>query len=376
MKATLKILLVFLLVGLGFGCGSSSSDTTNTTDAPTNTTKTTDEQANSLDATLNADSSKDPDASSDNDEAANTPMASGSNESNAMGGQLDRLELRLEEHVDHSEGRLQERLDNVEDQLQEQLFSIEDQLHKLKNQPNQLIFVLILLAALIVGCFVSFCLFRRIRGSERRNVKPKTSNSSEPDPSENNTDSFSEDTSSKEQGQNSDDSHEEDAAEMDNSERLRKALRLLSDGLGPTCKDIWETHYDKGWLQTVNGKLRQPSRQPSINDPAWLLQSIIATWDEVFEDQFDSSERPCVFKVKDACNPLPDSLPTIASVRSLVFEIKDARNRWAHPMDTFSSDDTIRALDSMERLLEAFGNSEQRTQIHGLRYDLMSEIIQ
>ena len=39
-----------------------------------------------------------------------------------------------------------------------------------------------------------------------------------------------------------------------------------------------------------------------------------------------------------------------------------------------STDDTVRALDSMERVLEAFGNSDQRDEIRSLRRDLMRQM--
>ena len=61
------------------------------------------------------------------------------------------------------------------------------------------------------------------------------------------------------------------------------------------------------------------------------------------------------------------------SIRSLVFEVADARNAWAHRQQ-FTTDDTARALDSMERLLEAFGNSDERQKIRGLRRDLVRQM--
>ena len=40
-----------------------------------------------------------------------------------------------------------------------------------------------------------------------------------------------------------------------------------------------------------------------------------------------------------------------------------------------STDDTVRALDSMERVLESFGNATERHQIRGLRQDLMRQMV-
>ena len=58
-----------------------------------------------------------------------------------------------------------------------------------------------------------------------------------------------------------------------------------------------------------------------------------------------------------------------------MFEVSDVRNRWAH-QQLLTSDDTVRALDSMERVLEAFGNSDQRNKIQDLRRDLMRQIFE
>ena len=60
---------------------------------------------------------------------------------------------------------------------------------------------------------------------------------------------------------------------------------------------------------------------------------------------------------------------------SLVFEAAKARNSWAH-QQSLSSDDTMRALDSMERLLVALGNSVGRDKIRGLRRDLMRQMFE
>ncbi len=136
---------------------------------------------------------------------------------------------------------------------------------------------------------------------------------------------------------------------MANTERVAKALDLLRDGLGPACEATWRGFYGDGWLQQVNSRLHHPDRQPSVGDSAFLFKGMKATWNEVFGH---------------ALGP---------SVRSLVFEVSDIRNRWAH-QQSLTSDDTVRALDSMERVLEAFGNSDQRDQIRGLRRDLMRQM--
>ncbi len=139
---------------------------------------------------------------------------------------------------------------------------------------------------------------------------------------------------------------------MANTERIAKALILLRDGLSPRCEAAWQRLYGDNWLQSVNSKLRKPDRNPTTDDVAFLCNGIKATWDEVFGREHSPA------------------------VRSLVFEISAIRNRWAHQDSKLSvaSDDALRALDSMERLLEAFSNKDERGQIRSLRRDLMRQM--
>ena len=137
---------------------------------------------------------------------------------------------------------------------------------------------------------------------------------------------------------------------MANTERISKALDLLRDGLRQECEDTWRGFYGEGWLQSVNGRLHAPDRNPSTEDAAFLFKGMKATWPEVFGHGFPPA------------------------VRSLVFEVSDARNSWAH-QQALSTDDTVRALDSMERLLEAFGNLDERQKIRDLRRDLMRQMV-
>ena len=135
---------------------------------------------------------------------------------------------------------------------------------------------------------------------------------------------------------------------MANTERVSRALELLRDGLGPACEDAWQRHYGDDWLQKVNRALRNPQRDPSTDDSAFLFNGIKATWREVFNQGLGQS------------------------VLSLVFEVSEVRNKWAH-QQSLSSDDTTRALDVMERVLEAFGNADERGKIRSLRRDLMRQ---
>ena len=122
---------------------------------------------------------------------------------------------------------------------------------------------------------------------------------------------------------------------MPNTDRVTKALDLLRDGLRPKCEETWSGFFGDDWLDVVNSRLHNPEASPKTSDVAFLFKGMKATWNDVFGHGFPPA------------------------IRSLVFELSDVRNTWAH-QGAFSSDDTVRALDSMERVLDAFGNLEER----------------
>jgi hypothetical protein len=66
----------------------------------------------------------------------------------------------------------------------------------------------------------------------------------------------------------------------------------------------------------------------SLNDPQVLLGVVWDQWNNVFRDSLGPAER------------------------TLVSELRGVRNQWAHN-EEFSTNDVIRGLDSMERLLNA-----------------------
>ena len=137
---------------------------------------------------------------------------------------------------------------------------------------------------------------------------------------------------------------------MANAERVSKALDLLADGLRPKCEQTWQGFYGDNWLDRLRQQMHGSARDSgATSDIAFVLSGMKATWNEIFGHGFSPS------------------------IRSLVFEVADTRNNWAHKQQ-FSTDDTARALDSMERLLEAFGNTDQRQQIRNSRRELMRQM--
>src|SRR5690606_10809846 len=79
-------------------------------------------------------------------------------------------------------------------------------------------------------------------------------------------------------------------------------------------------------------------------DAAGLLKLMWETWNDVFGRTLGRAER------------------------SLVSELRDVRNKWAH-QEPFSSDDTDRALDSMNRLLAAV-SSPQADDVNRMKMEL------
>ena len=122
-----------------------------------------------------------------------------------------------------------------------------------------------------------------------------------------------------------------------NHERVGKALELLKAGLGPFVERELKAKFGDGWAFEVKDILSDTrlggGKKESLNDVAALLVVMDRKWGEVFRQILGKTER------------------------SLVNEIIAVRNRWAH-QETFSSDDTYRALDSTERLLSAVSAPE------------------
>ncbi|MEO8411712.1 MAG: Swt1 family HEPN domain-containing protein, partial [Propionivibrio sp.] len=118
-----------------------------------------------------------------------------------------------------------------------------------------------------------------------------------------------------------------------NHERVGKALDQLKAGLAPfvarEVKAAIAAHALS--LPRVKGFVDDPIlANKSIEDwdASALVKLMWETWNDVFRKTLGYS------------------------ARTLVSEIRDWRNKWAH-QETFSSDDTDRALDSVERLLTA-----------------------
>jgi predicted AAA+ superfamily ATPase len=122
-----------------------------------------------------------------------------------------------------------------------------------------------------------------------------------------------------------------------NHERVGKAMDLLKQGLAPFLeRELNNVYKDQARAQSARlmGEDRLLADKPIAKwDAAALLKLMWEAWNDVFRRTLGQAER------------------------TLVSELRDVRNKWAH-QQTFSSDDSYRALDSAGRLLTAVSAPE------------------
>lgn len=134
-----------------------------------------------------------------------------------------------------------------------------------------------------------------------------------------------------------------------NHERVGKALELLKAGLAPFVEREFKAKFGNNWAFEMRDALSDTrlgaNKDEAINDVAALLVVMDRKWGDVFRQILGKTER------------------------SLVNELLAVRNRWAH-QETFSGDDTYRALDSAGRLLTAISAS-QSEEIEKVKMELL-----
>ncbi len=134
-----------------------------------------------------------------------------------------------------------------------------------------------------------------------------------------------------------------------NHERVGKSLELLKAGLTPFVEREFKAKFGDGWAFEMRDALSDTrlgaNKDEAISDVAALLVVMDRKWGDVFRQILGKSER------------------------SLVNELIAVRNRWAH-QETFSGDDTYRALDSAGRLLTAI-SAPQSEEIEKVKTELL-----
>ncbi|MGD6745422.1 DUF499 domain-containing protein [Streptomyces sp. BH106] len=138
-----------------------------------------------------------------------------------------------------------------------------------------------------------------------------------------------------------------------NHDRVGHMVRALPDGLLPLIEREMVKRQGDTWFEDAEVEERAKGRSlASKSDPQFLLNLLQRYWGSYFRH----------------------SLP--GAVRGYASEVNDVRNRWAHNAK-FSSDDTVRALDTAERLLAAVGAPDELVdQLRKSRVDLQRTMIQ
>lgn len=130
---------------------------------------------------------------------------------------------------------------------------------------------------------------------------------------------------------------------LSNHERIGKALDVLKAGLPQFVERELKLAHGRNWWATAK-QVTGPGMQLGGTEsaPEWDAGSVLKVlwecWNDVFGKTLGRAER------------------------SLTSELIEARNKWAH-QKTFTTDDAYRALDSMQRLLNAVGAREQADEL-------------
>lgn len=144
---------------------------------------------------------------------------------------------------------------------------------------------------------------------------------------------------------------------LSNRDRVGQVMDTLRQGLLPYVDRRMTQQLGEDWVHQFAGNAppvvatrarasAAPRPRPSL-DTQGLLKAMKIHWSAAFEDQLGSLNR------------------------SICFELNDWRNHWAHQGE-FSTDDTLRVMDSAKRLLEAVSAGEQAQAIEQQRRDLLS----
>src|SRR6266571_2065623 len=134
-----------------------------------------------------------------------------------------------------------------------------------------------------------------------------------------------------------------------NHERVGRALEILNTGLTPFIEREMLAKYGERWRYEAARSLREQhlaNEGGAHLDTQGLLLIMWDQWHEVFKNVLGHAER------------------------SLVSELREVRNKWAH-QQAFSTDDTYRALDSIQRLLTAVSAAQEASEVERQKYEVL-----
>jgi predicted AAA+ superfamily ATPase len=136
---------------------------------------------------------------------------------------------------------------------------------------------------------------------------------------------------------------------ISNRDRVGKGFEILSEGLRDFVTEKMNLAFSQegmDWIQAIESRDASKNgihKTYEIEDPAFQLRMITDEW-RVFGKFLSRAQQ------------------------SLASELRDVRNKWAHN-EKFSSDDTYRVLDTIERLLLAVGSNIESDLVRQLRLD-------
>lgn len=131
-----------------------------------------------------------------------------------------------------------------------------------------------------------------------------------------------------------------------NREKVGQSLTVFKSGLLPFVERELKAKFGDDWKAKGAEGLKYKPKPDDEWDISALLNVMCNHWHDVFANTLSFSEK------------------------NLVFELRDTRNKWAHE-HSFSSDDTYRALDSMERMLQAVGAGEVSLELSKYKMEVM-----
>ena len=139
---------------------------------------------------------------------------------------------------------------------------------------------------------------------------------------------------------------------LSNYERVGKAVQFLAEGLAPFVARECRAEFGDDWTVAVQRRDTRGgegrSRKVNPADVQFLLKVMWDEWRTIFGKKLSRSDR------------------------NYVSELQDVRNSWAHN-DTFSTDDALRALDTVKRLLESVTAGAQASEVGKLHQDLLRQ---
>lgn len=131
-----------------------------------------------------------------------------------------------------------------------------------------------------------------------------------------------------------------------NHQRIGAALHELAVGLRPFVERELRAKFGDEWLERGLAGPANGPRDLNADDPALLLRLLTDNWRSIFDAKLSRVDR------------------------NYVYEARDARNKWAHN-ESFSTDDALRVLDTIQRLLQAVSAGEQANVVDRERQELL-----